>query len=197
MRQLLDYKPLIRFSCNLALSTVALLLGMTPAYALPGQNLTTIRQWAKESFVLPPNLVYNPKYDAYTGIRTVGSGLLALYVKVRPQDNVSVREQIVTQINAPDLRFARNDAEGLKLVERIYSPEIAKDFQASKFVAQIGDTDFYQGKKFAYTTLEQKGIRRFSVIPVSDLKQAIQREVSCQNNNCVVYQPFNPITGAK
>ncbi|UBF30684.1 hypothetical protein K9N68_36595 (plasmid) [Kovacikia minuta CCNUW1] len=174
------------------LSGVALLMGVAPAHALPGQNLKTVRQWAKESFVLPPALIYNPQYDAYTGIRTIDGGLLALYVKVRPQDQVSVREQIVTQLDKPKLSFARNDAEGLKLIERIYTPEIADDFRNSKYVAQIGQTDFYQGKRFVYTTLQQQGIRRFSIMPLSELNQSIQRQVACQNGHCVVYQPFYP-----
>jgi len=190
-------KPLINrnflnHSHTFILSGIALLMGVAPAHALPGQNLKTVRQWAKESFVLPPALVYNPQYDAYTGIRTIDGGLLALYVKVRPQDQVSVREQIVTQLNAPKLSFARNDAEGLKLIERLYTPAIADDFRNSKYVAQIGQTDFYQGKKFVYTTLQQQGIRRFSVMPLSELKQAIRHQVACQNDHCVVYQPFYP-----
>lgn len=190
MKQLFNH-ALIKHSRNLALGGMALLLSTTPAYALPGQNLKTVRQWAKESFVLP-ELAYNSKYDAYTGIRTIEGGLLALYVEVRPQDNTSVREQIVTQLNAPNLRFARNDAEGLELIKRIYTPEIADDFRASKFVAQVGKTDFYQGKKFAYTTLQQQSLRQFGVMPASELKQAIQRQVYCQSHNCVVYQPFYP-----
>ncbi|XHX78825.1 MAG: hypothetical protein RBJ76_02510 [Stenomitos frigidus ULC029] len=193
-------KPLINHnflnhSHAFILSGIALLIGIAPAHALPGQNLKTVRQWAKESFVLPPALVYNPQYDAYTGIRTIEGGLLALYVKVRPQDQVSVQEQIVTQLNAPKLNFARNDAEGLKFIERLYTPAIADDFRTSKYVAQIGETDFYQGKKFIYTTLQQQGIRRFSLLPLSGLNQAIQRQVACQNKRCVLYQPFNPPKG--
>lgn len=188
---------LAKFSQNLAMSGMVLLLSNTSAYALPGQNLQTIRQWAKKSFVLPPELIYNPDYDAYTGIRTIDGGMLALYVKVRPQDGVSVQEQIVTQIYEPNLTFARNNAAGLGLIERIYTPEIAKDFQTARYVAQIGSTDFYQGQEFAYVTLQQGGIRRFSVIPRSDLNQAIKQEVSCQNSNCVIYQPFKPTTGSR
>jgi hypothetical protein len=184
---------LLKHSHAFILGSVASLMSVAPAHALPGQNLKTIRQWSKESFVLPPALVYNPQYDAYTGIRTIDGGLLALYVKVRPQDHVSVREQIVTQLGAPKLSFARNDAEGLKLIERIYTPAIADDFRTSKYVAQIGKTDFYQGKKFVYTTLQQQGIRRFNVMPLSELNQTIQRQVACQNERCVVYQPFYPL----
>lgn len=197
MKRSLDHKSLIQFSCNLVLGGIALLLGTAPAQALPGQNLKTIQQWAKGSFVLPPDLVYNSEYDAYTGMRTIESGLLALYVKVRPQDNVSVREQIVTQLDAPNLRFTRDNPEGLKLIERVYTPDIVEDFRTSKYVAQIGKTDFYQGNKYAYTTLEQRGIRRFSVIPISSLQQAIQSQVACQNDNCIVYQPFYPAKGTK
>ncbi len=181
--------------CNAFLCSMALLPSATSANALPGQKLTTIRQWSSESLLLPPNLVYNPEYAAYTGMRTIEGGLLALYVKIRPQDNISVWEQVVTQVNAPNLSFARNDREGLTLIERIYSAEIAEDFRTSKYVARIGETKFYQGSQFAYTVLEQSGIRRFSVIPVSNLKQAIQREVACQTDSCVVYQPFVPVRG--
>ncbi|MGA7936016.1 MAG: hypothetical protein WCA35_20855 [Kovacikia sp.] len=193
MKRLLNYKSLVKSSRPLLLGGIALILGAAPVYALPGQKLDTIRRWAKESFVLPPDLVYNPEYNAYTGIRTITGGLLALYVKVRPLDNVSVREQIVMQLNEPNLRFTRNDAEGLKLIERIYNPEIAEDFRMSKYVAQVGKTDFYQGNKFVYTTFQQQGIRRFSVIPISDLKQVVQQQTACQNKNCFVYQPFIPI----
>lgn len=122
---------------------------------------------------------------------------MALYVKVSPQDQTSVYEQIVTQLDAPGLRFERNDAEGLSLIERIYNPQIAQDFQTSKFVAQIGNTDVYQGKKFTYTTAQAQGIQRFSVFPANSSQKVIQREISCQSNNCVVYQPFYSTTATQ
>lgn len=180
---------------NLTLSGIALLLSTAPAHALPGQNLETIREWSKKSFVLPPALVYNPDYDAYTGIRTIKDGMLALSVKVDPQDKTSVHEQVVTLLNRPGFAFTRSNLQGLKLVEQIYNPQIAEDFRTSKFVAQVGEVDFYQGDQFVYTTHNRflRGIRRFDVIPVDNLKQAIDREVFCQTNKCNVYQPLTPI----
>jgi hypothetical protein len=176
----------------------SLLLHALPTYALPGQSLKVIRQEAKKSFVLPPNLVYNDEFDAYTGIRTIDDGVLAMYVRVRPQDQVSTQEMFVIQRKAPNLAFVRNDAEGLRLIERMYNAQIANDFRTSKYVAQIGEADFYQGKQFVYITYNQptEGIWRFSVLPLDALQTAIKREVYCQANECVGYQPFLPIRGA-
>ena len=193
MKQSLNLNP-FKVLRNLACSSIALLLVSTSAHALPGQSLETVRQWAKESFVLP-SLVYNRKVDAYTGIRTIEGGLLALYVKLRPRDGVVTQEQIVSQLNAPGLAFTRNNAKGLKLIERIYNPQIAEDFRKSDYVAQVGDIDFYQGKQFVYITNRRplQGTRRLQVILVSDLRKAIEQEVFCQTNSCVSYQPFFPI----
>jgi hypothetical protein len=171
-----------------------LLLNILPADALPGQSLEAVRQAAKESFVLPPSLVYNDDFNAYTGIRTIDDGVLAMYVKVRPQDQVSIQEIFVIERYAPRLTFARDDVEGLRMIERIYNSQIAEDFRTSKFVAQVGAADFYQGERFVYITYNQpaKGNWRFSVLPLSDLQAAVKREAYCQTNECVGYQPFSP-----
>lgn len=60
MKQLFDCKRFMKLSQTLVLSFIALLSSSVAANALPGQNLTAIRQWTKASFVLPPDLVYNP-----------------------------------------------------------------------------------------------------------------------------------------
>lgn len=183
---------------QVTLGALVMLLSATPVRALPGQSLKTVREAARKSFVLPPNLVYNDEFDAYTGIRTIDEGVLAMYVKVRPQDQVSTQEMFVIQRNASKLAFARNDAEGLKLLERMYNSQIATDFRTSKYVAQIGEADFYQGKQFVYITYNQptQGTWRFSVLPLDALQTAIKQEVYCQTNECVGYQPFLPIRGA-
>lgn len=202
MKRLHSFNPLSRVR-DCVLGAVALLLGSPfltflnspPAHALPGQSLEMVQQWAKDSDVLPPALVYTPDVNAYTGIRTIEQGLLALSVKVRPTDNVVLHEQIVVQLNAPNLMFSRENAEGLKLIGHIYDPQIADDFRNADYVAKVGNSDFYQGDRFVYLTEHHpsEGIHRLSVISIYDLRQAIDRAVFCQTNTCIVYRPFFPV----
>lgn len=182
-----------QFLHNLLLTNLAILLYASPSLALPGQTLPQVKQWAKRSFILPATLTYNPEVDAYTGIRTVEGGLLALMVKVRPQDQVVTQEQIVTQRNLPNLELTRENAAGLKFIQRVYNAEIAEDFHRAKYVAQVGNTSFYQGQQFVYITYPRVGgIQRLKVVPTSDLTAAIEQEKSCLTHQCVVYQPFSP-----
>jgi hypothetical protein len=181
-----------KFFLNLALSGSAILC-TTSAQALPGQNIETVRQEAKNSPVLPV-LVYNRQVAAYTGIRTIKDGLLALFVKVNPENRISTREQIITQVSEPGLAFTRDNVRGLEMIQRIYNPQVANDFRNSKYVAQVGKTDFYQGNMFVYITERNplEGVRRLSLVPTSDLGAAIKREQLCQIHKCVVYHPFSP-----
>lgn len=189
--------PFRCFNCfnmvrDLAIGSIMLLFTATSAAALPGQSLETVKQWAEASNVLPPALAYDRDVNAFTGVRTIEDGLLALSVKVRFHDNIVVREQIVVQPNVPNLAFSRESPEGLKLIERIYDAQVAEDFRKSDYVAKVGNSDFYQGDRFVYIIeqLPRQVIQQFSVIPIADLRAAIDQAVFCQMNTCVVYQPF-------
>ncbi|NJP12163.1 MAG: hypothetical protein HC866_24095 [Leptolyngbyaceae cyanobacterium RU_5_1] len=166
-------------------------MGATSAHALPGQTIETVRKWAENSAILPV-LVYNRDVDAYTGLRSVPGGNLALLVKVRPEDNTSVEEQLVTIMNTPGLAFARNNAQGLEMIERMYNSQVTDDFRGSKYVGQIGNYDFYQGGKFVYIVSDglPDGIRRFHVISGDQLDEAIAQAKHCQTHKCFTYQPF-------
>lgn len=196
MKRLLHNKPL-KFLSQLALGSVALTLGATSANALPGQDIAAIRTWTENSSMLPA-LQYNRDVNAYTGIRTIPKGNLALFVKLRPENKTSVQEQIIAQVNAPELAFARDNAKGLEMIEQIYSFQIADDFRGSKYVArinspQVGSQDFYQGDRFIYITSQdpQRGIRRLQLIPVSQLREAIAQAKYCQTHTCFSYEPFS------
>lgn len=177
------------------LGSFALLLSSSSVYALPGQLLETVQQWAKESDVLPDALVYTHDVKAYTGTRTIDQGLVALSVKVRSNDKRVLHEQIVVQLNAPNLVLSRENAEGVKLIERIYDAQIADDFRNADYAAKVGNTNFYQGDRFVYITEHRpnEATQRLSVISINDLRPAIDREVFCQTNPCLVYQPFFPM----
>ncbi|MEH1834301.1 MAG: hypothetical protein V7L29_20055 [Nostoc sp.] len=163
---------------NATLSAIAVILAVTPANALPEQNINTVVKWAKTRPQLP-TLRYNSEAHGYEGTKEK----LYFYADVTSQ-NGTVTKEGITVSGDSSIKFTTKNAEAVKLLQNIYKFNIANDFQKSRYVTKIGRDQFYRGQKFAYITAEVQGGSSFQVIPLSNLQEFIDNAKYCQTNQC-------------
>jgi len=159
-------------------SAIAILLAVTPANALPGQNISTVAKWAKTKPQLP-TLRYNSEAHGYEGTK----GKLYFYADVTAE-NGTVTKEGITVSGSDRLKFTTKNANAVKLLQNIYNSQIANDFQKSRYVTKIGRDLYYRGQKFAYITAEVQGGSALQIIPVRNLQEFIDSAKYCQTNQC-------------
>lgn len=178
---------------------LALILGSSkPASALPGQTLPQLKAWVQSHAFLPPNLIadaHEPgvfwtdrmltngkkiRFEAWLEKGKVIGENVYVFVPEDGEDNLNL--------------FDRNNSSTLRLIDLIYGPAIAKDFQQSKFVFEgfnyyeydsITDKreranpptrkNFFQGKQ-AYSVIYDTSPEKvwiLAMIPLSSLNQSI------------------------
>ncbi len=108
---------------NATLSAIAVILAVTPANALPEQNINTVVQWAKTRPLLP-TLRYNSEAHDYDGTK----GKLYFYADVTSQDGTVTKEGITVSGDS-SIKFTTKNAKAVKLLQNIYNFNIANDFQ--------------------------------------------------------------------
>ena len=163
---------------SLALSSLTLSLSLTPANALPGQNITTVVNWAKTRAMLPA-LKYNSEAHGYEGTK----GKLYFYADVTSQKGTVTKEGITVSGNS-SLKFTQKNSKAVKLIQNIYNSTIANDYQKSRNVIKIGRDQFSRGQKYAYITAEVQGGSSFQIISLSSLQEAINNAKFCQTHQC-------------
>ncbi|MEH2372225.1 hypothetical protein [Nostoc sp.] len=163
---------------NVTLSAIAVILAVTPANALPEQNINSVVKWAKTRPQLP-TLRYNSEAHGYEGTK----GNLYFYADVTSQ-NGTVTKEGITVSGDSSLKFTTKNAKAVKLLQNIYNSNIANDFQKSRYVTKIGRDQFYRGQKFAYIAAEVKGGSSFQIIPLNKLQEFINNAKYCQTNQC-------------
>jgi hypothetical protein len=166
------------FKLSIALSTLTLILSLAPANALPGQNITTVVNWAKNRANLPA-IKYNSESHGYEGTK----GKLYFYADVTSQ-NGTVTKEGITVSGDSSLKFTQKNSKAVKLIQNIYNSNIANDYQKSRNVIKIGRDQFSRGQKYAYITAEVQGGSAFQMIPLSSLQEAINNAKFCQTNQC-------------
>ncbi len=122
-----------------------------PVSALPGQNLKTAIQWARNHPLIQNLSNHDYPYSCkdFKGkyIQTYRGNYLRYFVYVHADNHFSLTDIIFEKIY-----FYQEDK--IKLLTDIYGWKIAEDFQNSKYVANIytyGEHyKFYRGKRFAY-----------------------------------------------
>ncbi|MFN6558948.1 MAG: hypothetical protein RMY28_003970 [Nostoc sp. ChiSLP01] len=159
-------------------SAIAILLAVTPANALPGQNINTVVKWAKTRPQLPA-LRYNSEAHGYDGTK----GKLYFYADVTSEDGTVTKEGI-TVSGSDRLKFTTKNANAVKLLQNIYNSQIANDFQKSRYVTKIGRDLYYRGQKFAYITAEVQGGSSLQIILLRNLQEFIDNAKYCQTNQC-------------
>ncbi len=162
---------------NATVSALAILLAVTPANALPGQNINTVVKWAKTKPQLP-TLRYNSEAHGYDGTK----GKLYFYADVTAENGTVTKEGIT--VSGSGLKFTTKNANAVKLLQNIYNSQIANDFQKSRYVTKVGRDLYYRGQKFAYITAEVQGGSALQIIPLRNLQEFIDNAKYCQTNQC-------------
>ncbi|MEH2003983.1 hypothetical protein [Nostoc sp.] len=163
---------------NVTLCAIAVILTVTPANALPDQNISTVVKWAKTRPQLA-TLRYNSEAHGYEGTK----GKLYFYADVTSQ-NGTVTKEGITVSGDSSLKFATKNANAVKLLQNIYNSNIANDFQKSRYITKVGRDQFYRGQKFAYIAAEVQGGSSFQIIPLNKLQGFIDNAKYCQTNQC-------------
>ncbi|MEH2243202.1 hypothetical protein [Nostoc sp.] len=163
---------------NATLSAIAAVLAVTPANALPEQNINTVVKWAKTRPQLP-TLKYNSEAHGYEGTKEK----LYFYADVTSQ-NGTVTKEGITVSGDSSIKFTTKNAKTVKLLQNIYNFNIANDFQKSRYVTKIGRDQFYRGQKFAYITAQVQGASALQIIPLRNLQEFINNAKYCQTNQC-------------
>ncbi len=168
------------FLFNATLSAIAVILAVTPANALPGQNISTVVKWAKTRSQLP-TLRYNSEAHGYEGTK----GKLYFYADVT-EENGTVTKEGITVSGDSSIKFTTKNPKAVKLLQNIYNSNIANDFQKSRYVSKVGRDQYYRGQKFAYIIAEVQGGSSFQIIPLRNLQEFINNAKYCQTNQCDV-----------
>ncbi|MBE9001627.1 MULTISPECIES: hypothetical protein [unclassified Nostoc] len=163
---------------KVALSAIAVILAVTPANALPEQNINTVVKWAKTRSQLP-TLRYNSEAHGYEGTK----GKLYFYADVT-EENGTVTKEGITVSGDSSIKFTTKNAKAVKLLQNIYNSNIANDFQKSRYATKVGRDQFYRGQKFAYITAAVQGGSSFQIIPLNKLQEFIDNAKYCQTNQC-------------
>ncbi|MGJ5630804.1 hypothetical protein [Nostoc sp. CALU 1950] len=163
---------------HVSLTAIAVILAVTPANALPGQNISTVVKWAKTRPQLPP-LRYNSEAQGYDGTK----GNLYFYADVTSQ-NGTVNKEGITVSGDKRLKFTTKNANAVKLLQNIYNSNIANDFQKSRYVSKVGRDQYYRGQKFAYIAAEVQGGSALQIISLNKLQEFIDNAKYCQTNQC-------------
>ncbi|MBN3908045.1 MAG: hypothetical protein HWQ35_16260 [Nostoc sp. NMS1] len=163
---------------NVTLSAIAVILAVTPANALPEQNISSVVKWAKTRPQLP-TLRYNSEAHGYEGRK----GNLYFYADVT-QENGTVIKEGITVSGDSSIKFTTKNTKAVKLLQNIYNSNIANDFQKSRYVTKVGRDQFYSGQKFAYITAAVQGGSSLQIIPLNKLQEFIDSAKYCQTNQC-------------
>jgi hypothetical protein len=161
-----------------AVSALAMVFAIAPAYALPGQNINTVIKWAKTKAQLP-TLKYNSEAHGYGGTK----GNLYFYADV-PAENGTVAKEGVTVSGDSSLKFTTKNAKAVKLLQNIYNSNIATDFRESRYITKVGRDQFARGKKYGYITAEVQGGTNLQIIPLNKLQGEIDNAKYCQTHQC-------------
>ncbi|MCC5634361.1 hypothetical protein LC593_00555 [Nostoc sp. CHAB 5844] len=160
------------------LSCLAVAIAVTPANALPGQNINTVIKWAKTRAKLP-KLTYSSEAHGYSGTK----GNLYFYVDVTSEKGTVTKEGITVSEDS-SVKFTTKNAKVVKLIQTIYNSNIANDFSQSRRITKIGRDHYYQGKKYAYILAEVEGGSAFQLINLRQLQAEIDNAKYCQTHQC-------------
>ncbi|MBD2437024.1 hypothetical protein [Nostoc sp. FACHB-110] len=161
-----------------ALSSLAVVLGITPANALPGQNINAVIKWSKTKPQLP-SLTYSSEAHGYSGTK----GNLYFYVDV-PSENGIVTKEGITVSGDSSIKFTTKNSKSVKLIQTIYNNNIANDFSQSRRITKVGRDHYYRGKKYAYILAEVEGGSAFQIIKLQQLQTEIDSAKYCQTHQC-------------
>lgn len=97
---------------QVALSAIAVILAVTPANALPEQNINTVVKWAKTRSQLP-TLRYNSEAHGYEGTK----GKLYFYANVT-EENGTVTKEGITVSGDSSIKFTTKKCQNGETIRK-------------------------------------------------------------------------------
>lgn len=165
----------------------------SPAQAIPGDSVQTVKNWVKQHSGLSPLMRGVAELSGlpfYTSEAKLPNGTIVFSMSPDRQDKISQKETIALRTVQPFAGFTR---QNLNVIQQIYGGSIATDFRASQFVAQVNynsvENRYYRGKQFAYRTTafkeanEGQKFYHFTVMPLNDLNAEIQGDRQCRKQS--------------
>lgn len=165
----------------------------TSAYAVPGDSVQTVKNWAKQHSLLSPlgrGIAELSGLPFYTSQATLTNGTVVFSMSPDRQDKISQTETIAFGTAQPFAGFTR---QNLDLIRQIYSSAIANDFRASQYIAKVDyrpvENRYFRGKRFGYRTTEFKEANdgrkfyHFTILPLESLNGTIQGDRQCRQQS--------------
>jgi hypothetical protein len=158
----------------------AIFLGNTRANALPGQTVNSFLTWVKTKPQLPA-IKYNNESQSYDGTK----GNMYFYASVTSTKG-KVKKEGITVSKDPSIKFSRQNAKAVKLIQDIYGAEVSNDFKNSTYITQVGRDSFLRGKEHGFSVAQVKDGTNLEIVLLKDLQQKINNAKYCQTHQCDV-----------
>lgn len=182
--KLIQPQKKLGLSQTLALNVLVFACNLTgTAYALPGQPIKNVLQWAQNHPILPKLTSDQLVQYNYSGETNFEAGKLYFRVSYIQPTKVVNEERIVYNHSNQQLKFTKTNPRALRLIQRIYNQTVADDFRNSQYVTHVGTIQFYRGRKFAYVT-DTEYPQTLSLIRLKDLAEEIRQARYCQTHHC-------------
>jgi hypothetical protein len=177
---------------NLNYSTEKTQLTANNLSGLPGQTVKQVIAWSRSHKFLPPLQAVQKLEDHYPDYQSIiklgqklGQSASYISFEVFVNSNKIVESQTVDYRDysrmRPSLSFTQKDSEGLKLIQKIYSEQIKKDFIRAKQVESRKSNlsnnfkiNIYQGKLFIYQTFNDTNSSQFSIFRPEALNRLLK-----------------------
>ncbi|KAM3108223.1 hypothetical protein [Phormidesmis sp. 146-33] len=159
----------------------------------PGQSVQQIVQWASTHRFLPPLQPVRKLDQGYPDYRSVINlgqrpNLSASYIsfEIFADSNEIVTDQTIAYVDHSHLRrplaFTQKNAEGLQLIQQVYSEAVKDDFVRSRYIKTINTGEagtpqvrVYRGERFVYQVWKDRSVAQLTVSRLEDFNRITQR----------------------
>lgn len=177
----------MKYFAKIVLTSVALFsFNTSTAYALPDMNIRDVIEWSNNHpFLRPITLIdkVEPDQAEYGVYGLLGGAEFSLEVYLYDNSHIvetmSIDYRVTHRGGNQRLRFARDNSDGLELINRIYGSSITADFIDSRYILRLDDEigysyHFYQGRRFAYIVwTNDESTHQLQIMPFSLLEERI------------------------
>lgn len=169
--------------CLTPLSALIVALGIAPANAIPGQNVSSFLKWVKSNPQLPAVKYDNqfPSYEGYNGANYHGrKDNLYFHARATSRQGTITIESVVISDDS-SIKFSRHNPKAIKIIRGIYGSKIANDFSSSQYFVEVDEYSFLRGKQYGYAVsqVENETGTNFEIFLLKDLQYIIDLTRSC------------------